>query len=536
MLTLIAHLLAAALPDPAPGPSPSQSSSVAIAGSELDGDWDGGMTVPAGLTIPFSLHVAGNGGAFAAPDQNVRGLVIAVTRNQDRVVIQVPAAKAVFEGALSAGGHVMDGTWSQGAERFPAHFTRRAVGATPVERPRPQTPRGPFPYRVEDVAFPGGGPGVRLAGTLTSPAGPGLFPAVLLIGGNGPQNRDETYAGHRPFLVLADRLTRAGVAVLRYDKRGVGASTGHYATANGADFTRDAAAALAWLRRQSGVAPTRVGVLGLSEGSLIAPLVAAQDRGTAFVVLLSTPGVRGDRLMVEQARLDALRDGMKPAAVAGEVALRRRLLTALEQTADMTLAAGRMTVIATAAGRTPDEAAALVREMTSPEYRVFLSDDPASVLRRVRVPVLVIAGARDQQVPPALNLPPIRAALAANSQARVVELDGLNHLLQPAQTGAPSEYGVIDTTMDARVLDLVTDWIARTAAKPPRRSQDASFLTQLCRLDRVHFAIEVRPCVARRMKSRFRSGLRGECERLSRIGLPRTIICGRWGCRSTWRL
>lgn len=463
MLTFISLVLATA----APPPAPIQGSTVEAGRPSIDGDWDGGMTVPAGLTIPFQLHVDHGAGQFAAPDQNVHGLAILVTQAMDHVVIQIPAAKATFDGTLSAHGDSLSGTWSKGPARFPAHFSKRAAGAAAIERVRPQTPRAPFPYQTEDVTLPGGSPDVQLAATLTRPRGPGPFPAVVLIGGNGPQNRDETYAGHRPFLLLADRLSREGIAVLRYDKRGVGSSSGSYARATGVDFTRDAVAAFVWLSRRSDIAADRIGILGLSEGGLIASEVAAQERRAAFLVLMSAPGVRGNRLMIEQERQDAIQAGKNPGAVRREVAMRQNLLTVLEHAGNRN-AVNEMTAIATAAGHSPEEAAAIVREMTSPEYRVFLTDDPASVLRKLRSPVLVIAGARDQQVPPALNLPPIKTALAHSRRAQIVELDGLNHLLQPAQTGAPSEYATIDTTIDPTALDLIAGWIRRAASENPR--------------------------------------------------------------------
>jgi hypothetical protein len=339
-----------------------------------------------------------------------------------------------------------------------AHFTRRAPGAAAPVPDRPQTPHPPFPYQVRDVSFAGGA-GEMLAGTLSQPPGAGPFPAVVMIAGSGPQNRDETVEGHKIFLVIADRLTRAGIAVLRYDKRGVGGSKGSYVTATTADFAADAEAAAGWLRTQPGIG--KLGLIGHSEGAEIAPIVANEDPKVAFVVLLSAPGLDGAQTILSQQRAVLLASGASPAEVEAKEALEQRVLEAVRAAPDPAAAQAAAAKTLAEAGVPAEQAAAEARQVASPWYRQFLDDDPAPALRKLRQPTLVVAGSKDLQVLPDLNLPVIRAALASNKATKIVEFDGLNHLLQPATTGAPSEYGTIPITVDPAALDLITDWVTK---------------------------------------------------------------------------
>jgi pimeloyl-ACP methyl ester carboxylesterase len=301
---------------------------------------------------------------------------------------------------------------------------------------------------------------VTLAGTLTQPNGPGPFPAAVMIAGSGPQNRDETVDGHRLFLVIADRLTRDGIAVLRYDKRGVGASKGDYANATQVDFAADAEAAFHWLIAQPGIAAAKVGLIGHSEGAEIAPTVANRNRSVEFVVLLSAPALPGVETIVAQQRAIALAMATPDAKADADSRLERKVLDAVRNSSTAEQARIASEAILVASGMPPAQAAPQARELASPWFRAFLDDDPAPALRQLRTPVLVVDGSKDLQVLPSMNLPIIRAALRPNPHATIVELPGLNHLLQPATTGAPQEYGTITITIAPAVLDLVSQWIA----------------------------------------------------------------------------
>jgi pimeloyl-ACP methyl ester carboxylesterase len=337
---------------------------------------------------------------------------------------------------------------------------------------RPQEPRPPFPYRSEEVTVESV-PGVRLAGTLTIPPGAGPHPAVVLVSGSGPQDRDETLMSHKPFLVLADHLSRNGIAVLRLDDRGVGRSTGSFAAATSADFANDAAAAVRWLRARAEVADDRVGIIGHSEGGMIAPMVASTTPEVAFIVLLAGPGIPSRELLVMQGALISRAGGETEREIRRTSALQREMFTAIAQTADSAALHQRMREIVRRyqASLTPEERArpdasdatleAAINAMMSPWYRWFMRYDPAPALRATRVPVLALNGALDLQVPADENLAGIEQALraAGNRDVTVEKLPGLNHLFQTARTGAPSEYGEIEETMSPAVLQRVSAWI-----------------------------------------------------------------------------
>jgi pimeloyl-ACP methyl ester carboxylesterase len=299
---------------------------------------------------------------------------------------------------------------------------------------------------------------------VTVPQGVGPFPAVVMISGSGPQNRDETIEGHRLFLVIADYLTRRGIAVLRYEKRGVGRSTGSYTTATQQDFASDAQAAFEWLRRQPDIDKSRVGLIGHSEGAEIAPIVARDDPNVAFTVLLSAPAESGAETIASQAKAIALASGVPIATAAKNDALERRILAAVAAAPDAASAKSAAEKLMLEAGVPRGQAEAQATQVGSPWFRAFLNDDPLPALRALRVPTLVIAGAKDLQVLPARNLPLIRKALASNKRSKIIELPGLNHLLQPADKGTPAEYGQILTTIDPVALTSISEWIKATTA------------------------------------------------------------------------
>ncbi|HWA62598.1 MAG TPA: alpha/beta hydrolase [Caulobacteraceae bacterium] len=436
-------------------PAPAQGADPA---APLAGDWDGELDTGA-LKLRLTLHVRDDAGrpvaTFDSPDQNAMGLPADLTLQDGRVHLQVRGAAGAFDGALEPGGQKLEGTWSG----RPLAFVRRAAGAVAPVRNRPQTPVKPYPYREEEVAYDSPAAHVRLAGTLTLPPGPGPFPAVVLVAGSGPQTRNETVLGHAIFLVLADHLTRHGIAVLRYDKRGLGQSTGDYRSATSEDFAADAEAGVAFLRTRPEIDHRRIGLVGHSEGGIVAPIVAGRDPKVAFVVLMAGSGVPGDRIIMAQAQAIAAASGAPPAAVAAGAAVQRRVLDAVMGAKDQASAAEAARKVLAEAGAPPARIDAELPALTSPWYRFFLTYDPAPALRRLRIPVLALIGSKDLQVPADQNIPALRAALKDDRRAEVEELPGLNHLFQTAGTGAPSEYGDIEETISPRALDTVTNWI-----------------------------------------------------------------------------
>jgi len=359
----------------------------------------------------------------------------------------------------------------------------QALAQQSVAPARPQEPLPPFPYRLEEVRYPNERAAITLAGTLTLPDGPGPFPAVALVSGSGPQTRDSELFGHRPFLVLADFLTRRGIAVLRTDDRGVGASGGEFRNATSRDFADDAQSAVAYLRSRADILGSSVGLVGHSEGGLVVPMVAADEDGVAFVVLLAGPGVNGEALLYEQASLIARALGAPEEQAAFNRRLHEELFSVLKEEEDASERARRMeTVLRRQFADVPPEeraASGLTREaedtwirqqismMGGPWYRFFLMHEPAPVLRRVRVPVLALFGERDLQVPADQNAPAVEAALreGGNPDVTVLTLPGLNHLFQTAALGVPQEYPIIDETMAPVVLERVAAWILERAGR-----------------------------------------------------------------------
>ncbi len=331
-----------------------------------------------------------------------------------------------------------------------------------LSRPnRPQEPKPPFPYRSEDVAIVNAAGKAVLAGTVTIPEGKGPFPAVVLISGSGLQNRDEELMGHKPFLVLADYLTRHGIAVLRYDDRGFGKSTGDAAAATSEDFAGDALAAWQVLRARPEIDPRRVGLLGHSEGGLIAPLLASRTPGVAFVVMLAGPGVTGEAVMLAQGVAILKANGAPDSAIATNTSLQRQVFAILREESDQARIVERLSAIPVPG---PKEAsAALVKQSSSPWLRFFVRYDPAPALAKLTCPVLALGGELDLQVLADQNLPAIEAALkrGGNKDYTVLRLPGLNHLFQTCKTGTPAEYAKIEETMSPVALDMIATWIRK---------------------------------------------------------------------------
>lgn len=440
-----ALLLVASLPAPAQSvPDPT-------------GDWRGTLQAGA-VKLRLALHL-GETSTLDSLDQGAMGIPARMTRDGRRITVTIEQVGRI-EGELSEDGNQITGFLNQGAARLPLTFERGTFAAAH----RPQTPVAPFPYRSEEVGYDNPRrPGVHLAGTLTIPSGTGPFPAVLLITGSSAQDRDETIFEHKPFLVLADALTRRGVAVLRVDDRGVGGSTGASPHDTTADFATDVEAGVAWLKTRRDIDAARIGLLGHSEGGVIAPLVASRNEAIAFVVLLAGPGVRGADVIVEQVRAIARASGAPPAIVEQSAAMQRGLMDLLLQTPDDVAARAAINAYFTDRGA-PAPTEAVLAQLLSPWYRHYIAHDPGAALRSLKVPVLALLGGKDLQVPVSQNLPALREALQANPGARVVELPGLNHLFQTATTGSVEEYGSITETIAPAVLQMIGDWILSTTA------------------------------------------------------------------------
>lgn len=427
------------------------------------GTWSGALDVGV-AQLRLVLHVEpgdeGYTAALDSPDQGAFGIEASdVATTGDSIIVEFAAIAGRYAAAIDAEGGSLSGTWSQSGQMFPLVLDR----GEPEQVRRPQKPDAPFPYLAEDVRFAGGSDGVELAGTLTLPATDGPHPAAILLSGSGPQDRNEEIFQHKPFLVLADYLTRRGIAVLRYDDRGVAESTGEFATATTRDFAADGEAALAYLRTRADIQPGAMGLIGHSEGGLVAPLVASRVE-VDWIVMIAGPGLPGDSILALQ--VDALNEaaGMPAAQRAATNSLQRRLMDIAVSDRDPVAAQGEITRLLRAEmpGLAEEHARGQAAGLTSEWMRGFLRHDPRPVLHELTIPVLAVNGENDLQVLAGPNLAAIESALveAGNEDFATVKLDGLNHLLQTSETGLVTEYGRIEETIAPIALQTIGDWIA----------------------------------------------------------------------------
>lgn len=435
--------------------------------AQLSGTWyavldAGGQQIP--LNVEFIAADSGYAGTLQSPTQTeVRMPLSSVIVTGDSLHFELNTLALQYAGILS--GDTLLGTFQQSGFSAPLVFYRNPpggyagdVGARAV---RPQEPTD-FPYRRETVTFPGGDSSVVLAGELTQPTDTLPKALLVLISGSGPQDRNEDLGpqiNHRPFLVLSDYLTRRGYGVLRYDDRGVGESTGNFGAATSADFAADARAAVRYLRSRGELVSVPVGVLGHSEGGMIAPMVAAEG-GVDFIILLAAPGHPIDSLLSDQRR--QLSDGAPPYDLVHRAAYAYIKAHQGEDTDNFRRGLMEALTVAEQSMVTDPVASDLVETYATPWMRYFVAFDPAKYLERVTVPVLAINGELDRQVAVS-NLAAIATALkrGGNEDYTLTAAPKLNHLLQPAETGGLEEYGKIELTIDPGVLQEIGHWLDR---------------------------------------------------------------------------
>jgi len=438
--------------------------------ANISGKWLGTIKVPnEELRFAFEISETKEGGYTAlgySIDQGAMNIPMStVTVTGDSLRIELESAFA-YEGRLQPDGNTITGNWIQG-EVIP--FEMKRVDNIPGIN-RPQTPKKPYPYIEEEVTYENRTAGVTLAGTLTMPKGKGPFPAVVLISGSGQNNRDEEFHSHRPFMVLADYLTRRGIAVLRFDDRGVGGSTGDFSKATTGDFADDALAGIEFLKGRKEIDPKQMGLIGHSEGGMIGPIAATRSPDVAFIVMLGGPGEPLADTLVGQKLRRANWDAPAEDAL---LALIRfwygRLYALVAEDTDNEIAEKKIRALH--ATLTADEKKKLewpddkldgkIAESLSPWMRYFIRYDTQATLMKVKCPVLALNGGKDCQIPPKENLGGIERALKAggNRDFTIRELPGLNHFFQTCKTGGTSEYGGIEETMSPLALQTVSEWI-----------------------------------------------------------------------------
>jgi uncharacterized protein len=454
-------VLCASLAADEPKPAPKKG---------IEGIWQGTLAVGAvELRLAFKITKKDDGTlttTLDSVDQGAKDVPVESTTFADnKLTLKMPVMTATYTGTLQADGDTIKGELDQ-VGKLPLELKRTDKL---VELNRPQHPKKPYPYVEELVAFASKTPEVTLSGTFTRPKGDGPFPSAILITGSGPQDRDESLLGHKPFLVLADHLTRQGIAVLRYDDRGVGKSTGKFETSTSKDFADDAAGAVAYLRDRKDVG--KIGLIGHSEGGLIAPLVAAGSKDVGYIVLLAGPGTSGEEILLAQGQLIMKAMGSDEKALARLKALQGKLFALARDGADEEKLKAAMTDLEKDLSESEKKqmreqrsvAAAQVAKLATPWFKYFLAYDPRPTLQKVTCPVLALNGEKDLQVPAKENLAEIDRALkmGGNTDVMVKELPGLNHLFQPTKTGMPSEYGKIETTFAPEALETISAWILK---------------------------------------------------------------------------
>lgn len=431
--------------------------------------WTGAAQLPGGAELAFTLNITRGESPSATidiPSQGAMGVPLQVASLEgNSYVLRIPApANAEIAGTINDEGDLA-GVLKQAGMEFPFKLERSTAEAAGPKRP--QTPRPPFPYDAIEVTFENPeAEGVTLAGTLTIPEGEGPFPAVVTATGSGPQDRDETLMGHKPFAVLADFLSRRGIAVLRVDDRGVAQSTGDFQAATTDDFASDARAAVRFLTERRGIDAERIGILGHSEGGLVAPMAAVGSEDVAFVVLLAGTTVDGGEILVSQQGAITRGMGAPEQAVATVQESMRAMVDALRAGDDeAAIEALRDVLAAQNPGAGPEQVDQIVQSQRgfflSPWMKRFVELDPAEYLTRLDVPVLALFGERDVQVLPEVNVEPLEAALASapTDDVTILVLEGHNHLFQRATTGMASEYAQIEETMSEKTLGLIASWI-----------------------------------------------------------------------------
>ncbi|MCF6184864.1 MAG: alpha/beta hydrolase, partial [Bacteroidales bacterium] len=378
---------------------------------------------------------------------------------------------AEYSGTINAAKNEISGEFKQTGQSFPLNLKKGKVKTE--NKKRCQEPEKPYPYISEDITFKNKKANITLAGTLTLPNKKDKFPAVILISGSGAQNRDEELLGHKPFLIISDYLTRKGIAVLRFDDRGTAKSTGNFKSATTEDFAGDVDAAFNYLSTRKEIQKNNIGLIGHSEGGLIAPMLAAENKNVAFIVMLAGPGLPGEKILLMQSQLIGKANGATDKELKASKKLNKKIYALLKKETDTSLLKHKINNLLYAELKKQKDTVKLSQNklkmlinkqtdiLISPWFRYFLTYNPAETLEKVTCPVLALFGEKDMQVPPVANEKAVKKALnrAGNTDFKTIILPNLNHLFQECKTGSPAEYAKIEQTFSPVALKEISDWI-----------------------------------------------------------------------------
>lgn len=441
---------------------------------EIEGTWNGNLEVQSGRKMLFIFQISKTADKLeteiSIPSQGVKGIKPAKTTFEEGVLF-IDASNVGFNynGKWNDALEIIEGTFQEGVNTVPLILTKEPVEE--VKLNRPQEPIKPYPYKEEMVTFENKKDSITLAGTLTLPVPTNKKPpVVILISGSGPQDRDESFASHKPFLVLSDYLTRNGIAVLRYDDRGFGESTGNFAEGTTADFATDVLSAIDFLKTRTEIDTKKIGLIGHSEGAIIAPMVANLSKDITFIVMLAGTGTTGKEVSLTQAidyrnfpvadekAYEAyIKKAIEIASSEREIDIVRKELNAFYQNSELLASLLPPNV-------DKDEFIEnLVSTRTTPWIRYFYNYNPVNEIRKINIPAFALYGSNDTQVPPKYHLQPVKDALTASKSKEydVILLEGLNHLFQESKTGRISEYAQIEQTFAPQALEKISTWILK---------------------------------------------------------------------------
>jgi len=448
--------------------------SLTVLGQDIIGQWNGALKVQGTqMRLVFNITKTDNGvsSTMDSPDQGAKGIPTTTTSFENSILkITIANAKIEYEGTLGK-DNIIVGTFKQGGQSFPMNISKEVIEKEKLVRP--QEPTKPYSYYSEDITFENKNAGISLAGTLTLPKKDGVFPVVILISGSGPQNRDEELLGHKPFLVLSDYLTKNGIAVLRYDDRGTALSKGDFKTATSADFATDVESAISYLKTRKEINKKKIGLIGHSEGGLIAPMVASKSNDVAFIVLLAGTGIQGDQILLLQQKLIGKASGISDEDLQKNEIENRKTFDIVNKSTNLEQLNNDLTIYIMQSlkdnpnsekpqGMSDEDFVKLqVKQIANPWMQYFIKYNPAPALEKVKCPVLAINGEKDLQVPPKENLEAIKKALTkgGNKKVTTIELPNLNHLFQECKTGSPEEYATIEQTFSPTALNEILKWL-----------------------------------------------------------------------------
>ena len=448
-------------------------SQVAAQENRFEGNWLGNLKVSSvslRLVLKITKVEKDNYKAILnSPDQTDKDIPVdKIVISGDSIKLFVKMIGGSYKGKIA--DTLLNGIWSQGGKELPLSFMRTEKI---VELNRPQNPKKPYPYKEEEVTVQNIGANVTLSGTFTYPEKGDNFPAVVLITGSGPQDRDEALLGHKPFLVLSDYLTRHGIAVLRCDDRGFGKSTGNFSSATTKDFATDALACVEYLKTRKEVDKEHIGLIGHSEGGIIAPMVANQTKDVSFIVMMAGTGLNGEKVLELQSKLIAKAEGESDEDINKMTQINTKLYKIVMQEKDSSKAAVEIhkaldeyystlsDSVKNSSENSKERLYAQTKSLLSPWFKFFLSYEPQESLSKLKIPVLALDGENDLQVSPKENLAVIESALkkAGNKNYKVIEIPKLNHLFQTSETGSPTEYSKIEETIAPIALSTISVWI-----------------------------------------------------------------------------